>query len=190
MEKKLPDFTRSRSTCHLFDFGHEVLNLHFMIQEYILLLVVFRQINNSPLARQGEDQTGRWWGNVISDRAGHAGRGRWRCYCDHQAPRQISPVQCMWQCDTVWQTQCDNVTCDVLMIRLLVNTSWGPISQNRTERFSSLLNGNNRAGLNWWSDLNNKRQIIKNIWKIFIDLTSSFLAAHRFSSFQPDQLYP
>ena len=52
----------------------------------------------------------------------------------------------------------------------------GPRSLTRqTERFSSLLNYNNRAQLNWWSDLNNKRQIIKNIWKILSISPHQFL---------------
>ena len=85
----------------------------------------------------------------------------------------------VWQCDSdMWRTY-DKITSKHQLRQ-------GPRSLTRqTERFSSLLNYNNRAQLNWWSDLNNKRQIIKNIWKIFIDLTSSFLAAHSFSTFQP-----
>ena len=169
-EKKLLDFTRSRSTCHLFVFGHEMLNLHFMIVEYFATcnlwsqkpLTSYHLAEETPRCR-GHDY--QWLGDLRG--------GGWRCYCDEQWDMHVTVVS---QYD-MWRTS------DKIYRK-------HHLRQGQTERFSSLLNYSYRAQLNWWSDLNNKRQIIKNIWKIFIDLTSSFLAAHSFSTYQPDQLYP
>ena len=122
------------------------------------------------------------WGNVCQWLGVMQG-GRWRCYCDQQLDNRygcesVTGVAESWH--GTYLSWCHNIT------------SQQQLRQGQTERFSALLNcsNNRRAKLNWWSDLNNKRQIIKNIWKIFIDLTSSFLAAHSFSTYQPDQLYP
>ena len=47
-----------------------MLNLHFMIQEYILLLVVLKQINSTPLARVRIRHRG-----VEATLSSHPGRG-------------------------------------------------------------------------------------------------------------------
>ena len=143
-----------------------------------LLLVVFKQMNKLPLLpSQTQTDVLRQHLLVTGCDAGREMKmllwwtGRYGC-------DSVTGVAQSWH--VTYLSQCHNIT------------SQQQLRQGQTERFSALLNcsNNRRAKLNWWSDLNNKRQIIKNIWKIFIDLTSSFLAAHNFSTFKPDQLYP
>ena len=102
-EKKLLDFTRSRSTCHLFDFGHELLNIHFMIQEYILLLVVRQQITHLPLTKvQNKHRSveATLSISVVGVVCCHTGREMKMLFWS--AGKYLS----MWQCDTT-------VTCDM-----------------------------------------------------------------------------